>query len=736
MRYIIIILLFNLVCAQDIEPKEAPLNPGFIKYQEDKKMGLLSNINSEGYHNSIIPHPTDYKIEISQNFKTRISFPARFDLRDEGYLTTVKNQGSCGSCWIFATLGSVESFWKKLGVGTYNLSENNAGNENGFEGDPCEGGNAKKLTPYLIRGDGPISEADDPYPYGVGKMHLNPMSNPQGIVTEARFFPNDWDVIKQSITDYGGLYSSFWWFGEFSDYYNQANNTYFFSSNPNDTTDAGHAIILVGWDDNMVTAGGTGAWIVKNSWGNGFGENGYFYLSYQDAFINTGNIACWPGRIEYNSNKTIHYYDKLGWIGSSGWTDGPDYALVKYIINGNETLTDIGTYITGSDATVKFEIFNDFDGTTLTNLLLTTQTFNCEYPGYYAFELPNPLALNDGDEFYVKVEYVTPNYGYPIPMERFHEDYANPQIETGIFWVSNTGNGGWFARGNDIADKKWDPCVKLYTTVIGNAVEQTILDEGFDTATWPPTEWTQRINNTTNTWNQGNPTSINFSTINANSQFSAICPYDENVSQEEYLYTPLFSLPNGNATLEFYSGYSTSWLTGATMNCWITTDAGQNWTKIWEAINDGQTWGWRKQELDLSSYTGSQNVALVWGYVGQDGDLVGLDDVKLVANSSVEIKSTDILPKSFTIEQNFPNPFNPITTIDYYVPYDSNVKIIIYDLMGREVNTIVDDFKVIGNYRSNWNGRNDIGQIVSGGVYFYKLQSGDFTQTRKMVLMK
>ena len=301
---LIIVFLLNLLCAQSNEPQVAPTNPDFVKYQEDKKKGLIHKINSEGYSNGIIPHPTDYKIDIPRNYKVA-TLPARYDLRDDSFVTPVEDQGQCGSCWIFASIGSIESYWKKLGLGSFDLSEKNAATENGFEGDPCDGGNAKQLTPYLIRGDGPISEADDQY--DLGKTLYSPSSNPQGIVTEARFLPNDRDVIKQSITDHGGIYSSFWWFGEFNTHYNNVNDTYFYSSNPTDTTDAGHAIVLVGWDDNMITAGGTGAWIVKNSWGNGFGENGYFYISYQDVFLHSGIVACWPGRLNYNEHSTIYY---------------------------------------------------------------------------------------------------------------------------------------------------------------------------------------------------------------------------------------------------------------------------------------------------------------------------------------------------------------------------------------------------------------------------------------------
>ena len=95
-----------------------------------------------------------------------------------------------------------------------------------------------------------------------------------------------------------------------------------------------------------------------------------------------------------------------------------------------------------------------------------------------------------------------------------------------------------------------------------------------------------------------------------------------------------------------------------------------------------------------------------------------------------------VIPKAINIAQNYPNPFNPITTIQYNLSVDSEVNIVIYDLMGKEVMTLVKEYKQVGQYQVNWDGRDNAGQLVSGGIYFYKLQVEDFIQTRKMVLLK
>ena len=94
------------------------------------------------------------------------------------------------------------------------------------------------------------------------------------------------------------------------------------------------------------------------------------------------------------------------------------------------------------------------------------------------------------------------------------------------------------------------------------------------------------------------------------------------------------------------------------------------------------------------------------------------------------------LPTEFAINQNYPNPFNPSTQIQYALPEETKVVISIYDLMGRKVRTLVNDVQSAGYRNVMWNATNDMGRLVSAGVYIYSIQAGDFVQNRKMVLMK
>ncbi|MBU36226.1 MAG: hypothetical protein CMG29_03355 [Candidatus Marinimicrobia bacterium] len=95
-----------------------------------------------------------------------------------------------------------------------------------------------------------------------------------------------------------------------------------------------------------------------------------------------------------------------------------------------------------------------------------------------------------------------------------------------------------------------------------------------------------------------------------------------------------------------------------------------------------------------------------------------------------------LLPDKFAFHQNFPNPFNPVTTLRYDLPENSFVNVTIYDMLGRGIRTLVNTTQDAGFKSVIWNATNDFGKPVSAGVYLYQIQAGDFIQTKKMVLLK
>ena len=93
-------------------------------------------------------------------------------------------------------------------------------------------------------------------------------------------------------------------------------------------------------------------------------------------------------------------------------------------------------------------------------------------------------------------------------------------------------------------------------------------------------------------------------------------------------------------------------------------------------------------------------------------------------------------PLEFIISRNYPNPFNGITHIDYQVPVNNHISIIIYDIMGREVKTLMDQVQIKGIHTIDWNGKSEYGEFVSTGVYFLQFTSNDFIDKKKMVFLR
>jgi len=96
----------------------------------------------------------------------------------------------------------------------------------------------------------------------------------------------------------------------------------------------------------------------------------------------------------------------------------------------------------------------------------------------------------------------------------------------------------------------------------------------------------------------------------------------------------------------------------------------------------------------------------------------------------------ELLPSSYSLEQNYPNPFNPSTIISYRLPKSGNVQIKIFDALGREVRSLINEEKNAGKHNILWDSRDNYGSKVSSGVYFYTITAGDFAETKKMVLLK
>jgi len=154
---------------------------------------------------------------------------------------------------------------------------------------------------------------------------------------------------------------------------------------------------------------------------------------------------------------------------------------------------------------------------------------------------------------------------------------------------------------------------------------------------------------------------------------------------------------------------------------------------------------WEELTFDFSSRIGVYPVVKDQIVIFPDFDLTGrtqdnicyFDNISFSPSNSVGVDNrSETLPQGFALEQNFPNPFNPFTTLRYDLPEDSFVNITIYDMMGRQVKTLINGLQTPGYKTVQWDATNDKNRPVSAGLYLYSIQAGEFKQTKKMVLLK
>jgi hypothetical protein len=112
-------------------------------------------------------------------------------------------------------------------------------------------------------------------------------------------------------------------------------------------------------------------------------------------------------------------------------------------------------------------------------------------------------------------------------------------------------------------------------------------------------------------------------------------------------------------------------------------------------------------------------------------------NISFTNNATLAINDEEnLLPKSFALHDNYPNPFNPSTTIRFDLPKATDVSILVFNVLGQKIKTIERNQMNPGYHSITWNATNDYGSQVSAGMYFYQLRTSDFIRTKKMVLLK
>ncbi len=746
--------------------------------------------------------------------------PSSWDWRDYGMVSAVKDQDGCGSCWDFAAHGALEAVLLQNEGIEYDLSEQQilSCRTGGFG---CDGGWYSWAWKYIGE-NGSVTEACMPYQADDAVPctdHLcNAVASNGGWVDIA----NDVDAIKQEVL-ISPVATTFTVYADFRYYtggcYEHA-----------DEEPINHAVVIVGWDDAMCD--GEGAWLIKNSWGEDWGLDGYFWIKYGSCRV--GNAT---QRVLYDPGDKIVFrnYDIDD---ASGDDDGrldpgetvsmavtllcdvvsPVRTGVSAILSVSGDIVDLiqdsavypdmtrGDEYTGSPS-FEFTLSEFTAPGTVLDFVIHISADAGSYASSDTFSVvvgDCPVLLVDDDtgaayDVFFRNAMSNNGYFYDVwdeavdgyPSLSTLNDYEVVVWMTGISGDIEYENrlaignfldmgGRMLISGQDIG---WqlnnESLVSKINFYNGFLHANYILDDsGFRSLTGIPGDPVSDglsfdIGGGDGSFSQDWP-----SEIEPRAGAAAIFEYSPGIEAglrydgSHRLVYLAFGLEavNTSAMRDSLMHRSLEWLVtswpdleqpAVTLTSPIGGESlpiGETHEITWTASdNVGVT------SIDiLRSYDGG----FTWGETiatgeGNDGSCIwtlpdsasSTSRIRVIArdaagfamydDSDADFSTTsttggDDLPgvMDFALAANFPNPFNPNTVIRFDVPVRARVKIAVYDVNGRLVNTLIDKIFDRGGSETAWDGRDESGKAVASGVYFCRMEAEGFATTRKIVLLR
>ncbi len=408
-----------------------------------------------------------YDVELSYaentvNFREVVAsnpLPARYDMREKNRVTPVRDQGKYGTCWAFASLGALETTLMPYEENVYSTDHMTLNNS--YRLALSAGGEHTMSIAYLAAWQGPVYEDQDPYGDGETVDGLSAVKHlEEAIVINER----DDEIIKSAIYRYGGVETSLYlgmeYSGYDSQYYNISTAAYFYNGEekPN------HDVVVVGWDDTYprtnfaIQPERDGAYICKNSWGEEFGDGGYFYVSYEDRNL-CGQSIVYTRLEDADNYQHIYQSDLLGWVGELGFGKEEAYFANCYTAEGDEELAAVSFYATGPRTLFSVYYVPEVSGPEdlgKREFLVSGET---RYAGYYTVKIPEPPELVKGQKYAVEIQVTTPGSKRPIAVEYAADERSKQaDITDGEGYISLYGEV-W----NSAEESGCNVCLKAFT---------------------------------------------------------------------------------------------------------------------------------------------------------------------------------------------------------------------------------------------------------------------------------
>ncbi len=371
-----------------------------------------------------VPPPGDFSHIKARAPRSLTALPERFDWRDAGVVTKVIDQGNCGCCYAIAALGNFESAILIDGGPLYDFSVNNVKECDWWALNTglasCYGGNASMVASFLSQQGIALASCDpfdprnrickDGCPYYFTLTGWLQISG-EDIAPTA--------TLKDYIYNYGPMFvamvaaNGLGWPTEFSTY--DGSYTLFYEG----PGVLDHAVLVVGWDDTLSHAGGQGAWIVRNSWGDDWGEDGFFYIAYGSA-----GIGSWASTIydwqPYDPKGRLFFHDDAGFMGTTlGYENTTAWAFCKYVPDEPVLLEQVEFWTTDAATDVDVYIYDGYVGGALLGELASELDNTTEGYGYHSIPLSSPVVVSATNDIYVVVKITNDSFDYPIALDNY-----------------------------------------------------------------------------------------------------------------------------------------------------------------------------------------------------------------------------------------------------------------------------------------------------------------------------
>ena len=465
---LIVLLLLMSLTAMAAE-SVAPLNPEYVRW-------AMSGMKSSGYAGGRIPVPvSSFYIPAEEPLFKQGELPAKYDLRSEGKVSPIRNQGSTNTCWTFGAMASMEGSWLMdnpygtIRYSTFNIVRNTA---DAWGVDIGSGGHYLISTSYFARLLGPVYDSEDPFDPTLSSglpPALSGKPKVRAYMTEAEYIPDHlmhntsilvdgepskayMEYIKRSIMSKGVIDVSYC---HSNSYLNSSKGAYYCDY----PYSANHEISIIGWDDNYSrsnfnkTAPDNGAWLARNSWGEDWCNGGYFWISYYD------QSAC--DFCQFSLTTDLSRYSRVYEHEAKGlWTSGSyNWARDTYTMKQDGKTVEAGTYCMVGGNTLRCTVY--VNGTKA-----ASGEKYCKYPGYYL--IPVKASFAKGDKVVCQIQYADSRES-----GKFYTPLTNDLSLSAAGACQLSTDGSSWDDSREAFDVPYANCIKLYTKDASSAVAVT-----------------------------------------------------------------------------------------------------------------------------------------------------------------------------------------------------------------------------------------------------------------------